>query len=265
MAVEELERLADLWEEGALTDEEFKRLKQKSVETVSERKTLATGPHILDNRLGGGLLSGSVVALSADPLAMPEVFLYKFSETRKTIYFSTERRADFVRQDVQASPFNPQELEFVDIYSHHYLDDHGEFKMGSGYEDRQTLEFVMDRLKRIRADEEEVNIIFDCFSFFEELDISRKQVHTLLNYVYEVSRDVNGLTYLLNTSSTTWFNEMLESDCDAVMKAEIVDREDDIAKRLYVPKIRGGSPPERSIKYEVEADSGIRVDTSRLV
>lgn len=265
MEEKELERLTDLHDKRILTDAEFQRLKERATGEPSERKRLATGLHLLDTRLGGGIMSGSTVAFTADPLAMPEVFLYQFSEARRTVYFTTDRKAEYIREDLASSSFEPGEVDFVDIYSQHFLDSHGKLRTGGSYEDRRTVEFVMERVKRVRGDEKEVNIIFDTFSFFEELEMSKRQIHLLLNYVYEMTKSVNGLTYLLSTSSTEWFNQLLESSCDVVMKGEVVDRQNSLGKRLYIPKLRGGTPPESGIKYAVDAETGIQVDTSRLV
>lgn len=264
MADVELKRLQDLYDNGVLTDEEYQRLRERA-EEVPEREVLSTGMHLLDTRLNGGILSGSLVALIADPLAMPGMFLYHFCESRRTVYFTTDRKAEYVRQDIASSNFEPKELQFVDVYSHHYHDDRGDLRTGGDYEDRRTLDFVMDRLKRMRVEEEGINIVFDSFSFFENLELQTRQVHLLLNYIYETSKDVNGLTYLLSNSSTEDFNNAMESTCDVVMRAEVDEAEKAMKKVLYIPKLRGGTPPDTAVKYAVESDTGIKVDTSRLV
>lgn len=265
MALEDLERLADLREKGIINEEEFAKLKKRTLGGTAERRKLPTGLDLLDARLEGGVLSGSVVTINADPLAMPEVFLYKFTEARRTIYVTTERKAEYVQEEMNTMGIRPFDIKFVDIYSHHYLDEYGELRTGGEYEDRRTLDYVLETLKKIRMEEKEANIIFDNFSFFGELEISMSQVHMILNYLYEMTKDLNGLTFLLNHTQTDYFSGLLESGSDVVMRAETVEGDDAIGKRLFIPKLRGGTPPERYIKYSIEEETGIKVETGRLV
>lgn len=265
MALENLERLADLYEKGIIDEEEFEKLKSRTRGSTVDRRKLSTGLDLLDARLGGGILSGSVVTVNAEPLAMPEVFLYHFTESRKTVYFTTERKAEYVEEEMAGFDIAPVDLEFIDIYSHHYLDEYGELRTGDEYEDRKTVEFILDTLKKLRMENEGINIVFDNFSLFEELEVPPSEVHMMVNYIYEVSKEINGLTFLLNYDTAGGFSGLLESVSDVVMRAETTESEESIGKQLYVPKLRGGSPPERYLKYSIEEGRGIKVETGRLV
>ena len=59
-----------------------------------------TGIFILDRSLGGGLPARSLVYFSADARSMSEVFLYQFTQARKTYYFTTSRRPTFIQNDI---------------------------------------------------------------------------------------------------------------------------------------------------------------------
>ncbi len=264
--IQNLEKLAALYERGVIDDEELAVLKKRTLGgKTSEREVLHTGLHLLDTRLGGGILSGSVVGLVADPLAMPEVFLYQFCEARETHYFNMERRPRFVMEDMSEAGFDAGRVNFVDVYSNYFLDPHGEFRSGDEYEDRNIVEFIVDRLRKLSMEKEGVNVVFDDFSFFEELKVSWGQVHMMLNNIYEATKRMNGHTYILDHGRSEKVTDLLKSECDTVMSAEVVQDEDAMKKVLYVPKIRGGTPPESGIKYTVDSDHGIRVETGRLV
>lgn len=59
---------------------------------------LSSGIFVLDKNIGGGLPAGSVIYLSAATKSMSEIFLYQFTQSRKTYYFCTERRPKFVHR-----------------------------------------------------------------------------------------------------------------------------------------------------------------------
>ncbi len=72
-------------------------------------KLLSSGIFVLDTNFGGGLPAGSVIYLSAATKSMSEIFLYQFTQSRKTYYFSTERRPKYVQNDIQNLNFDVSE------------------------------------------------------------------------------------------------------------------------------------------------------------
>jgi len=63
-------------------------------------KSKPTGITILDIRLDGGLPEGSLVCVYANPISMPEVFLYQFASVKKTYYFNTSRPAQYIQRNI---------------------------------------------------------------------------------------------------------------------------------------------------------------------
>jgi len=60
-------------------------------------ETLPTGISVLDREFGGGLPSGSVVVLKADPASQSELIVDRFSRPRACRYLTTVRSADAVK------------------------------------------------------------------------------------------------------------------------------------------------------------------------
>ncbi|RQH03440.1 DUF7125 family protein [Natrarchaeobius oligotrophus] len=65
---------------------------------------LSTGVDALDAALGGGLSAGSVVALTAAPASQSEHLLYDLTETRGTLYLTTDRSRANVERAIAAAP-----------------------------------------------------------------------------------------------------------------------------------------------------------------
>ncbi|MCG7852337.1 MAG: recombinase RecA, partial [Methanosarcinaceae archaeon] len=120
-----------------------------------------TGIFILDRSLGGGLPARSLVYFSADARSMSEVFLYQFTQARKTYYFTTSRRPAYIQNDILNMNFDPSNVTFVDIYSEYYLTQFGEMvdNIGNEYVDAKIIEFTEYNLKSIVTDakDEDVN------------------------------------------------------------------------------------------------------------
>jgi len=68
--------------------------------------------------------------------------------------------------------------------------------VGNEYVDNQIIDFMIYNLQNIDAEEEfsGVNILFDTFSFFLNLNVG--QIKKLMNVIYETTKELNELTYL---------------------------------------------------------------------
>jgi predicted hydrocarbon binding protein len=87
---------------------------------------VSSGIPILDQMLEGGFPPASVVCFIADPMSMAEVLLYQFSSVRKTYYFTTVRRPEYVQQNMESLNFPTDNINFVNIYSKFNLRENGE-------------------------------------------------------------------------------------------------------------------------------------------
>ena len=147
-------------------------------EEIPEQQNRITGIPILDRTLGGGLPSGSVAYIFADAKSMAEVFLYQFTQARKSYYFSNERSPKYVLRDIRNFNFRTEGITFVDIYSEYYMTSHGEMvdNIGNEFVDAKIVEFTEYNLKKIlEEDEHDINIIIDSFSFYQNLKVNPKR------------------------------------------------------------------------------------------
>jgi KaiC/GvpD/RAD55 family RecA-like ATPase len=148
---------------------------------------LSSGIFVLDKNIGGGLPAESVIYLSAATKSMSEIFLYQFTQSRKTYYFCTERRPKFVQQDIQNLNFDVSDITFIDVYGSYYLSPHGEMidNTGNEYIDAKIVEFMEYNINNILSEEtgNEINIIIDSFSFFLNLNVNHGVIRRLLNII----------------------------------------------------------------------------------
>jgi len=227
----------------------------------------ATGIDTLDRNLMGGLPAGSMIYFSADAHSMAEVFLYQFTQTRKTYYITTKRRPKYILRDIESYNFNTSQINFIDVYSHYYLTPTGEMvdNVGNEYVDTQILEFVEINLQTILDESigQDINIIIDTLSFFMDLNVNPGQIKKLLNLIYETTKTIDALTFLYamkDTHDTAKENDLLNL-CDVVFEVDLEKGADKIASKLSIPKIRGkvGSPDV--VKFKI--GEGIMIDTSQ--
>lgn len=233
---------------------------------VPQPQNRTTGISVLDRTLGGGLPSGSVTYIYADARSMAEVFLYQFTQARKSYYFSNERRPMHVSHDIESFGFKTSDIIFVDIYSEYYITPHGEMvdNVGNEFVDAKIVEFTEYNLKKILAEEEEdINIIFDSFSFYLNLNVNPGIIKRLINIIYEVTKNLNCISFLYGLKDThekNLENEILKS-CDVIFDVDLDKHSDKISNRLSIPKIRGRVPTVEMIRFKV--GDGVQIDTTK--
>ncbi|MCZ7381698.1 MAG: recombinase RecA [Candidatus Methanoperedens sp.] len=236
------------------------------LEGVPEKQNRTTGISILDRTLGGGLPSGSVAYIHADATSMAEVFLFQFTQARKSYYFSNERRPVYVMHDIRNFGFKTDDITFVDIYSEYYISSHGDMvdNIGNEFVDAKIVEFTEYNLKKILAEEErDINIIFDSFSFYLNLNVNPGLIKRLINLIYEATKSVNCLTFLYGLKDThdkNLENEILKS-CDVIFEIDFDKNTDKISNRLSIPKIRGRVPSVERVRFRV--GDGVQIDTTK--
>ncbi|MEA1908944.1 MAG: ATPase domain-containing protein [Euryarchaeota archaeon] len=241
--------------------------KPTDVGVVTHAPTIkSTGIAVLDRNLNGGLPAGSVVYMSVDSKSMSEVFLYQFTQARKTYYITTGRRPRYVAWDVQNMGYDISDVTFIDAYSEYYTTAQGDLvdNVGNEYVDKQITEFMINTLRNIQIEEElgDINIIIDTISFFLGLNVNTGEIKKLMNVIYETTKETNGLAYLYGLKEThnpALENEIINS-CDAVFDVELHRGSDEVISRLTIPKIRGRTPVTDLLKFRI--GDGIQIDTS---
>ena len=228
---------------------------------------LSSGIYVLDRSIGGGIPGGSVIYISASTKSMSEVFLYQFTQSRKTYYFCTERRPKYVRRDIENMNFDTSQIIFVDVYGSYFMSPHGEMidNVGNEYVDAKIVEFMEYNLKSILSEETEgeINIIIDTFTFFMNLNLNTGIIRRLMNIMYETTKETGGLTFLysLKDSHDQKLENEIVNTCDAIFDVDIEKSGDKIINKLSIPKIRGMTPTTEMIKFKI--GEGIQIDTSR--
>lgn len=231
-----------------------------------EQVNRSTAISILDRTLGGGLPSGSVVYIFADAKSMAEVFLYQFTQARKTYYFTAERHPKYVMNDIKNYGFKPDNITFVDIYSAYYITAQGEMvdNIGNEFVDAKIVEFTESNLKKITAEgSADINLIFDSFSFYLNLNVNPGAIKRLMNVVYEATKKLNCLSFLYGLKDTherNLENEILKS-CDVIFEVDIEKNSEKISSLLSIPKLRGRVPSSEMLKFKV--GEGIQIDTTK--
>lgn len=204
---------------------------------------LSTGIEILDNPeyLKGGFKKGSVVTLIADPISTAELFMYDIATVRETNYFTTSRSEEAVRSNLDIMERSPEGFDIIDVFS---ADD--------------VFETVVDGLEGVGREE---NIIIDTVSDL----IQHNRFDDLLDVIYKVSHDTDSVTYLYmikeNQETMDYQESRVPYLSDVVMKMTTGLEGEKIENRLAISKLRGQTPPEKTIKLIIGEE--ITVDTSR--
>jgi KaiC/GvpD/RAD55 family RecA-like ATPase len=238
-----------------------------NVKYQEELMLLSTGILVLDRNLGGGLPAGSVSYFSADPRSMSEVFLYQFTQSRRTFYFNTGRRPKFILNDIINLGFDPSNIIFVDVYSEYYFNSCGELSenVGNEFIDSKIIEFTEYNLRNIANDSngEEINIIIDSFSFYMNLRVNPGLIRQLTNIIYEVTKEIQCLTHLYGHKGSTSEKNCNEifATVDVVFESSLETNSDKLVSKLAIPKIRGMVPSPELIKFKI--GEGVQIDTSR--
>ena len=239
------------------------------VQSITQQgpKLKPTGIFVLDRSMGGGLPERSLVYFSADSRSMSEVFLYQFTQARKTYYFTTSRRPKYIQNDIANLNFDTSNISFIDVYSEYYLTPFGEMidTVGNEYVDAKIIEFTEYNLKNILNESmnEDINIIFDNFSFYMNLNVNLGLLKRLTNILYETTKEVDCLTYLYGLKGShpeNVENDILNSS-DVIFDVALERTADKMTSMLAIPKIRGMVPNTEMIKFKV--GEGVQIDTSK--
>jgi len=238
-------------------------LERPGLPEMREIKSKPTGISILDKRLDGGLPEGSLVCVYANPISMPEAFLYQFASVRKTYYFNTSRPAQYIQRNIAAMGFNLENIEFIDVFTQYYLNKFGQFVLEDRYRDKEIFDFIDHHISKILEDGGDYNVIFDSISFFLKLDVGKGLKEWLINKLYVASKQSNNLfyIYLMKDVHPDDIVYMVMDICDVIFDIDSERVGDRISSRLSILKIRDKPPMMETFKFYIS--EGIQIDTSR--
>ncbi|MWV64347.1 transcriptional regulator [Halorubrum sp. JWXQ-INN 858] len=211
---------------------------------------LPTGVSVLDRELDGGVPSGSIVVLKADPASQSELFLNTFSGARPTTYLTTVRSSAAVEQGFERAKIPPEDVT-VDA-----IDGSGH---GGGSGDAgSTLENATARLD---AMPERGTLVIDSLGPLEAFD--PEPYRRFLAALSERVTETGGVAVLHAMTAPERSRNRIVSEqvADVVFDLRTTVSGTDVVNRLVVPKFRGGVPLDEPLKLKLT--DGVAVDTSR--
>ena len=201
---------------------------------------LSTGIGVLDRKLDGGLPAGSVVAFSAPPASQGELLLYELTAARPTLYVSTDRAEEAVRDGLQATQSRTGDPTIRRV---------------PGDAPLQHAQRLVSMLP------EESNLIIDPVNVLEQQGES--EFRAFMNEVQNHMRNTQSIAVLhcLDGRSVPAARDVTEHMADVVFDLQTTVKGDAIENRLAVLKFRGGRALGDTIKLEL--GERVRIDTSR--
>lgn len=201
---------------------------------------LPTGISVLDREFSGGLPSGSVVVLKADPASQSELIVERFARVRECRYLTTVRSVDAVESNLRLDADDDDVTTVSAVGGDDPLDD--ALAAAAELPDRGTL--VVDSVEPLEDADRSAYAAF--------LNDLRQQVDEADGLV--VVHALKGLRDARNRLVT-------EQIADVVFDLRTTVTGTEIENRLIVPKFRGGAALEEPLKLKLT--DAVSVDTSR--
>ncbi|TKX60016.1 transcriptional regulator [Halorubrum sp. SS5] len=202
-------------------------------------ETLPTGISVLDRQFGGGLPSGSVVVLKANPDSQSELILDRFARVRRCRYLTTVRSADAVEAALSGDGDEETTVEATTEVGD--LDEAA--ALTGDLPEAGTL--IVDSVEPLEDGAAPA-------AYAEFLDDLRSRVD-----------DAGGVALLhaLRGGEDPRTRRVTEQVADVVFDLRTTVTGTEIANRLVVPKFRGGAALEEPLKLKLT--DTVAVDTSR--
>lgn len=208
--------------------------------SVFEGGRLPTGIDPIDRQLEGGFPAGSVVAFCAPPASQSELLLHELTAARQTLYLSTERTEEAVRDafDRAQCPVGDPEIRYV------------------------APDAPVQKADRfVRAVDGQANLIVDPVDALERVD--RDLYRTFLNELqtHMINTGSVAVLHCLRGEELPTLRTMTEHMADVILDLRNRINGTTVETYLAVPKFRGGQALDETIKLELA--ERVRVDTSR--
>ena len=207
-------------------------------------ETLPTGISVLDREFGGGLPSGSVVVLKADPASQSELILDRFTRVRACRYLTTVRPVTAVEEFLTLNTDGSDPSAETTIRA---------VESDDSFE--EVIELVTDIPER-------GTIVVDSVDELETRE--RTEYSRFLNALRRQAADSDSLVLLhaFKSGHTETPNRLItEQIADIVFDLRTTVTGTEIVNRLVVPKYRGGAALEEPLKLKLT--DTVSVDTSR--
>ena len=201
---------------------------------------LATGITVLDRQLGGGIPPGSIVLFTADPASQSELLLYELTAARGTLYLTTIRSPQAVRDAVNRF----------------------EGRVGNPTVRDVGGDAPLDHANRLVGDlPEKANLIIDIANPLENAETQRYR--SFLNRLQTHMTNTGGLAFMhaMKGDAVPDNRDLTKHMADVVFDLHTDVNGTEVVNRLAVPKFRGGRALEETIKLRLA--ERVSIDTSR--
>ena len=201
---------------------------------------LPTGITVLDRQLGGGIPAGSIVLFTASPASQSELLLYELTAVRPTLYLTSVRSDQAVRDAISRSRGRTGNPTVRDVGG----------------------DAALDRTNRLIQDlPEDSNLIVDVVDVLERSNSTRYREFLNQLQTHMINTQSLAVLHGLDGESVPENRDLSTHMADVVFDLQTDVRGSEIINRLAVPKFRGGQALEETIKLRL-ADT-VTIDTSR--
>lgn len=213
---------------------------------------LPTGIDSLDRLLDGGIPSGSLVKLAAPPNSQAEMLLQEMVTARRTVYLTTLRPASTVEDSLEVAGVPTTGVAVREL---------GRASAADGKADPQAM--MEDALDLIGDIPPETNVVVDPVDVFEWAGTD-DYLAFLNQFATVLSRtDSIGVVHCLDGHDIPDHRDVTDYVSDIAFHLSTEVSDDGIDTRLSVPKFRGRSAPQETVKLDL--NGGITVDLSRNI
>ncbi|EMA38872.1 DUF7125 family protein [Halococcus hamelinensis] len=201
---------------------------------------LPIGIDVLDQRLGGGVPPGSIVALCAPPASQAELLLYELMGPRETLYLTLDRTERGVTEGLRRTTIDTGDPDIRAI------------------PDENRVDHVLERLG---GRPRESTVIVDHHTVIETEE--RDRVPEFVTRLRRHLADTGGVVvlYCLDGDPVPERRATTLHSADVVVRLTVDVVGATVDTRLAVPKVRGGRALTETLKLQLT--DRVAVDTSR--
>ncbi|MGM0398026.1 MAG: RAD55 family ATPase [Halobacteriota archaeon] len=213
---------------------------------------LPTGIDSLDRLLDGGIPRGSLVKLAAPPNSQAEMLIHEMVAARPTVYLTTMRPAPTVRDSLERAGVPPDGVAVK------------EFGPASSAQSAAgTPSMFREAMALIDDIPPETTVVVDPVDVFEWA--ATDDYLAFLNEFSGVLTRTNsiGVLHCLDGQAVPDHRDVTDYVADIAFQLSADVTDDGIDTRLSVPKFRGRSAPQETVKLDLSG--GITVDLSRNI
>lgn len=228
---------------------------------------ISTGNQLLDGQLAGGLHAGDLLAIRAPPASQSEAFIHTLMKERPTLYISTLRQENAVRNDLDRVATADMEFKVAFVGGTVNMDGEmvkkltGKRTLSNGYSTQaEPLDSVFEQIQTLGG---RCNVVLDPTSPLERSAENEKYA-TVLNELKRQVMQVEGLGILhcVTQKQNPVLRETTLTIADVVWTVEHTSKGEE-KYQMKVEKNRGDAVSRDS--FELFLDQYVRIDATRNV